>query len=41
MRKGNLGVEALNQILQAYLNPKDASRREYQSGATLFREGTR
>ena len=39
MRKGNLGVEALNQILQAYLNPKDASKKEYQSGATLFREG--
>ena len=39
MRKGNLGVEALNQILQAYLNPKDASKKEYQSGSTLFREG--
>ena len=39
MRKGNLGVEVLNQVLQAYLNPKDASKKEYQSGSTLFREG--
>lgn len=27
MRKGNLGVEVLNQVLQAYLNPKDASKK--------------
>ena len=39
MRKGNLGVETLNEILQAYLNPKDASKKEYQSASTLFREG--
>lgn len=39
MRKGNLGVEVLNQVLQAYLNPKDASKKEYQFGSTLFREG--
>ena len=31
--------QVLNQVLQAYLNPKDASKKEYQSGSTLFREG--
>ncbi len=39
MRKGNLGVETLNEILQKYLNPPDKSKREYQSGEKLFREG--
>ena len=38
-RKGSLGVEMLNQILQAQLNPKGQSKKEYQSGETLFREG--
>ncbi|MCX4322212.1 MAG: ATP-dependent RecD-like DNA helicase [Lachnospiraceae bacterium] len=39
MRKGKLGVETLNGILQRYLNPPNEKKREYQSGDTLFREG--
>lgn len=39
MRKGNLGVETLNQILQKYVNPPSDKKKEYLSGATLFREG--
>lgn len=39
MRKGKLGVETLNGILQRYLNPPDPSKRECQAGDTLFREG--
>lgn len=39
MRKGLLGVERLNQILQRYLNPPDPSRREKEYGQGLFREG--
>ena len=39
MRKGNLGVDTLNGILQTYLNEKDASKKEVQIGETLFREG--
>ncbi len=39
MRKGNLGVERLNEILQKYLNPADASKNEKQYGDRIFREG--
>ncbi len=39
MRKGALGVETLNKILQEYVNPKDKNKREYQFGEKLFREG--
>ena len=39
MRRGSLGVETLNGILQAYLNPADPSRKETRIGETLFREG--
>lgn len=39
MRKGLLGVERLNQILQRYLNPPDPSKREKEIGQGLFREG--
>lgn len=39
MRKGNLGVETLNGILQTCLNPADASKKEAQIGETLYREG--
>lgn len=39
MRKGKLGVETLNGILQRYLNPPDPSKRECQAGDALFREG--
>lgn len=39
MRKGNLGIEVLNGILQKYLNPPEAGKREHISGETIFREG--
>ena len=39
MRKGHLGVEELNGILQRYLNPPDAAKREHQQGDTIYREG--
>ncbi len=39
MRKGTLGVEQLNQILQQYLNPPDSAKREHRAGNTIFREG--
>jgi len=39
MRKGALGVEVLNRILQQYLNPADERKREHLAGDTLFREG--
>ena len=39
MRKGNLGVEVLNPVLQEYLNPQDGSKDEYVSGERLFRVG--
>lgn len=39
MRKGALGVERLNTILQEYLNPPSASKKEKESGSMVFREG--
>ncbi|MDD7218769.1 MAG: ATP-dependent RecD-like DNA helicase [Clostridia bacterium] len=39
MRKGLLGVERLNRILQRYLNPPDASKKEKTVGDHFFREG--
>ena len=39
MRKGLLGVERLNQILQRYLNPPDPKKNEKELGQRLFREG--
>ena len=39
MRKGNLGVETLNRILQRYMNPPDSTKKEYSHGDTLLREG--
>lgn len=39
MRKGNLGVETLNRILQQYMNPPDKGKKECQHGENLFREG--
>lgn len=39
MRKGALGVETLNKILQEYVNPKDSAKREYLFGDKLLREG--
>lgn len=38
MRKGNLGVETLNGILQRYLNPPSDTKKEYISGDVLLRE---
>lgn len=39
MRKGELGVERLNQILQQYLNPPQTQKREKEFPQGLFREG--
>lgn len=39
MRKGLLGVERLNRILQEYLNPPDRKKTEKEYGDKLFREG--
>ena len=39
MRKGLLGVERLNTILQQYLNPPDPKKAEREHGQMIFREG--
>ena len=39
MRKGSLGCETLNGILQRYLNPPDAGKREHTVGSVIYREG--
>lgn len=39
MRKGNLGVETLNTILQRYLNPADQGKQEHPYGGGVFRVG--
>lgn len=39
MRKGELGVERLNQILQQYLNPPEEGKREKEFPQGIFREG--
>lgn len=39
MRKGLLGVERLNIILQQYLNPPSKEKKEKEHGKGLFREG--
>ncbi len=39
MRKGLLGVERLNTILQKYLNPADGKKAEKEYGDRLFRVG--
>ena len=39
MRKGLLGVERLNTVLQHYLNPPDASKAEKERPSGIFREG--
>ena len=39
MRKGLLGVERLNTILQQYLNPPDGKKSEREHGQTIFRVG--
>lgn len=39
MKKGLLGVERLNVILQQYLNPPEPEKKEKEHGQGLFREG--
>ena len=39
MRKGLLGVERLNQILQYYLNPPSHEKKEKEVGGGLLRQG--
>ena len=39
MKKGNLGVERLNAILQRYLNPPAPDKKEKEYGDKVFREG--
>ena len=39
MRKGALGVERLNTILQSFLNPQDPSKPEKEVGGTIYRVG--
>ncbi len=39
MRKGALGVERLNTILQEFLNPEDPSRTEKKTANTIYRVG--
>ncbi len=39
MRKGSLGVEVLNGILQKYINPPDQEKAEHIYGDMVFREG--
>ncbi len=39
MRKGLLGVERLNGILQQYLNPPDVKKAEKEHGSRVFRVG--
>jgi len=39
MRKGALGCESLNKVLQECLNSEDSSKKEYQHGDKILREG--
>lgn len=39
MRKGLLGVERLNMVLQKYLNPPSPKKKEKEYGQGLFRQG--
>lgn len=39
MRKGELGVERLNQVLQQYLNPPDTNKKEKEFHNGIFRVG--
>ncbi len=39
MKKGLLGVERLNGVLQQYLNPCSADKKEREQGGRIFREG--
>jgi exodeoxyribonuclease V alpha subunit len=39
MKRGPLGAESLNVVLQRYLNPADRSKKEYVHGDRVVREG--
>lgn len=39
MRKGELGVDRLNKVLQEYLNPPAEDKKEKETAGSLFREG--
>ena len=39
MRKGELGVEKLNTVLQQYLNPASDKKKEKEAHGVIFREG--
>jgi len=39
MRKGMLGIERLNIVLQQYLNPPETAKKEKEYGEGIFREG--
>lgn len=39
MRKGPVGVDRLNTVLQQYINPKTDDKNEKEFGGTVFREG--
>ncbi|MCI8607101.1 MAG: ATP-dependent RecD-like DNA helicase [Hungatella sp.] len=39
MRKGALGVERLNSVLQSFLNPPDKDKTEKETGGNIFRLG--
>lgn len=39
MRKGELGVERLNTVLQEYLNPPEEGKRQREAHGCIFREG--
>lgn len=39
MRKGPLGIEELNPILQRFMNPSSTGKHECMRGNTIFREG--
>lgn len=39
MRKGELGVERLNELLQEHINPPDGEKKEKEHTKGLFREG--
>lgn len=38
-RKGLLGVERLNMVLQQYLNPESPQKKQKEAGSRVFREG--
>ncbi|MCR4591289.1 MAG: ATP-dependent RecD-like DNA helicase [Lachnospiraceae bacterium] len=39
MRKGNMGVEHLNEVFQQYMNPPEQGKREKELFGRVFREG--